>query len=120
LHGQGDALFKAYGDDYIQFGKTKHSSLLLNKGVVLASPWQVNSLQQLCAHDFAVFADDTPEVLLIGTGRRTCFPSQDVYAELQTLPYPIEYMGTHAAARTYNLLLGEGRNIAIALFSPSS
>jgi uncharacterized protein len=56
-----------------------------------------------------------PEVVLLGTGARTIFPSQAVLAEFLKRGIGLETMDNAAAARTFNVLVGEGRR-AVAIF----
>lgn len=55
------------------------------------------------------------EVLLLGTGPKQVFPSLEVRRFFINHHCPIEYMDTQAAARTYNILMGEGRMVIAAL-----
>jgi uncharacterized protein len=55
------------------------------------------------------------EVLLLGTGNQQIFPSLEVRRFFVNKRCPIEYMDTQAAARTYNILMGEGRLVIAAL-----
>ena len=56
-----------------------------------------------------------PEVVLLGTGARANFPPQRVMAEFLKRGVGVETMDNAAAARTFNVLVGEGRN-AVAVF----
>jgi uncharacterized protein len=56
-----------------------------------------------------------PEVVLLGTGARTTFPSQAVLGEFLKRGIGLEAMDNGAAARTFNVLVGELRN-AVAVF----
>ena len=56
-----------------------------------------------------------PEVVLLGTGARALFPPQHVLAEFLRRRIGVEAMDNAAAARTFNVLVGEGRN-AVAVF----
>ncbi len=56
-----------------------------------------------------------PEVVLLGTGSRADFPPQRVMAEFLKRGVGLETMDNAAAARTFNVLVGEGRQ-AIAVF----
>ncbi len=56
-----------------------------------------------------------PEVVLLGTGARTTFPSQAVLGAFLKRGIGLETMDNAAAARTFNVLVGERRN-AVALF----
>jgi uncharacterized protein len=56
-----------------------------------------------------------PEVVLLGTGSRTIFPSQAVLGEFLKRGIGLETMDNAAVARTFNVLVGEGRR-ALAVF----
>ena len=56
-----------------------------------------------------------PEVVLLGTGTRAIFPSQAILAEFLKRGIGLETMDNAAAARTFNVLAGEGRR-AVAVF----
>jgi len=62
--------------------------------------------------------DAAPEVLLIGTGRTTAFPAANILAELEGRHIGFECMDSRAAARTYNVLAGEGRDVSAAVLLP--
>jgi len=56
-----------------------------------------------------------PEVVLLGTGAQIVFPPPAVLAEFLKRRIGLEAMDNAAAARTFNVLVGEGRQ-AVALF----
>jgi len=56
-----------------------------------------------------------PEVVLLGTGARAEFPAPALLAEFLKRGIGVETMDNAAAARTFNVLVGEGRN-AVAVF----
>lgn len=56
-----------------------------------------------------------PEVVLLGTGARATFPTQAVLGEFLKRGVGLETMDNAAAARTFNVLVGEGRR-AVAVF----
>ena len=56
-----------------------------------------------------------PEVVLLGTGARATFPTQAVLGEFLKRGIGLETMDNAAAARTFNVLVGEGRR-AVAVF----
>lgn len=55
------------------------------------------------------------EVLLVGTGAKQVFPGMDIRRFFLDLRCPVEYMDSQAAARTYNILMAEGRQVIAAL-----
>jgi uncharacterized protein len=56
-----------------------------------------------------------PEVVLLGTGARITFPPAAILAEFLKRRIGLEAMDKAAAARTFNVLIGEGRR-AVAVF----
>jgi Uncharacterized conserved protein len=55
------------------------------------------------------------EVVLIGTGSRQVMLSKSLIDPLLRLGIGVEAMSTQAAARTYNILMSEGRKVIVAL-----
>ena len=55
-----------------------------------------------------------PEVVLLGTGARAVFPPQAVLAQFLKRGIGLETMDNAAAARTFNVLAGEGRRVVVA------
>ncbi|MBC7202677.1 MAG: hypothetical protein H5U29_04005 [Pusillimonas sp.] len=59
--------------------------------------------------------DGAPEVLLIGTGHKQHFLPSHLTQPLLDIGIGVESMSTYAAARTYNILMAEGRRVIAAL-----
>ena len=57
----------------------------------------------------------SPELVVLGTGARQVFPPAAVMAACLSRGIGIEVMDNAAAARTYNVLAGEGRRVVVAL-----
>jgi uncharacterized protein len=55
-----------------------------------------------------------PEIVLLGTGARQQFPSQEVLAAFLQRHVGVEVMDNAAAARTWDVLASEGRNVVAA------
>ena len=55
------------------------------------------------------------DVLLLGTGREIAFAPEMVRKAVEKMGIGLEVMSSPSAARTYNVLLGEGRRIALAM-----
>ena len=58
---------------------------------------------------------DEIDVLLIGTGKDMALIPQSLRTRLESAGVGVEIMNSPAACRTYNVLLSEGRRIALAL-----
>ncbi|MGE5167885.1 MAG: Mth938-like domain-containing protein [Deltaproteobacteria bacterium] len=59
-----------------------------------------------------------PEVVLLGSGARAVFPPQAVLAQFLKRGIGLETMDSSAAARTFNVLAGEGRNVVAVFLLP--
>ncbi len=57
------------------------------------------------------------EILLVGCGLQNSFIDPELRAALKADGIALDGMDTGAACRTYNVLLGEGRNVAAALIA---
>lgn len=115
----GQRLFHAYGDDFFQFGQDKIWENFYFLHDQLVAPWAEKCVADLTPQDFS-WLEATPksEVLVLGTGRRTLFPDAKVLDYLSSLNIGYECMDSRSAARTFNLLVGEGRKVAVAMFLP--
>jgi uncharacterized protein len=59
----------------------------------------------------------TVDVLFVGTGRHVAYLPEEFRASLDSVGLAVEGMDSPAAARTYNVLLSEGRRVAAALLT---
>lgn len=128
----------AYGDGYIEVNQVRFSHAVTFGPEGTVSEWPVQAAADITAsllqraaglaeatHDPLAFLDepesgalpkaDGPEVLLVGTGTRQHMLSQAVLRPLLTAGVGVEVMDTQAAARTYNILMAEGRRVVVAL-----
>ena len=55
------------------------------------------------------------ELIIIGTGKRQRFPKPELLKTLIEAKIGFEVMDSQAACRTYNILVGEGRQVLLAL-----
>ncbi len=116
----GTPIFRAYGEGFFQIGNERiETGILLHQGEI-TSPWGPESLQSLRLEDLKPVMEQAPEVLLIGTGRTTAFPDVNILTALEEKHIGFECMDSRAAARTYNVLIGEGRNVSAAMLLPQA
>lgn len=69
----------------------------------------------LAAFDPLLTHDPATELLLIGTGATMKRPPRDLMDALAARGLAVEFMGSRAGARTYNVLVAEGRRVAVGL-----
>jgi uncharacterized protein len=77
--------------------------------------WNVSRFEDLTAEHFEQIAADKPDVVVLGTGERQRFVHPRLIASLAGQRIGVESMDSHAACRTYNILMGEGRKVTLAL-----
>jgi uncharacterized protein len=93
------------------------SLLILNDE---AHDWGATTAADLTVDDFApVLAAGAAEVefVLLGTGATQALPPKGLREALRAAGIGLEFMSTESAARTYNVLVTEGRRIAAALIA---
>ncbi|AKQ56228.1 Mth938-like domain-containing protein [Bordetella hinzii] len=129
----------AYGEGYIEVNQVRFSHAVAFGPEGDVTEWPVRApadissahLQQAAGlvaakRDPLAFLDepespalqrsaDTPEVLIVGTGLRQRLLPPDVLRPLLMAGVGVEVMDTQAAARTYNILMAEGRRVVVAL-----
>lgn len=111
----GQNLFTAYGEGYVQVNQQRFESSVIVMPSQLIADWEPRTLEQLTAEHFAHLATLQPEIVLLGTGNMLRFPHPRISTPLTQAHIGFEVMDSFAAARTYNILMGEGRHVAAAL-----
>jgi uncharacterized protein len=108
-----------YGPGWIGVGNEK-----ITTSIVLGSrgerfEWDCDQFENLSETHFAQLAALGTELIIFGSGDRIRFPSPAWIAPLVSRQIGIETMDVQAACRTYNILAGEGRHVAVALLMQS-
>lgn len=91
--------------------------IALTPGGVLQD-WAAPSLADLSIESLSSLLELGPELLIVGTGSQQILPSRDLMFGMARAGVGLELMDTPAAARTFNVLLGEDRSVA-AVFYPT-
>lgn len=79
----------------------------------LVEEWQVHDITTMQPADLEPMFTLKPELIVLGCGNVQRFPPAAVMAACLTRGIGIETMTNAAAARTYNVLAGEGRRVAM-------
>lgn len=72
-------------------------------------------IDDLTVDNFAMLMSFEPELVLLGTGDKSVFPPRELVFAFARMGIGLEAMVTKAAARTFNVLAGEGRRVAALL-----
>lgn len=104
-----------YGPGFVEINRRRyeHALLLAPEGEVVA--WDVEGFESLTAAHFERLLALAPDVVLLGTGERQRFPHPRLTSALMQARIGVDVMDTHAACRTYNILMVEGRKVLAAL-----
>jgi uncharacterized protein len=111
----GRNTFTGYGAGYVEVNRARHTQSLVVGGDRIVADWPARTIEALSADHMAAIVELAPEIVLIGTGDAFRFPEPQLLAPLYKAGIGVEVMDTPAACRTYNILLGEGRNVVAAL-----
>lgn len=112
---QGQHQFTGYGENYVSVNGREIQRSLIVLPDRLIEDWPVPAFEALSADHFAQLAALGSEIVVLGTGSGMRFPHPKLMAVLGEKQIGIEVMDNHAACRTYNILLQEGRAVAAAL-----
>ncbi len=108
-------LITAYDIDFVEVNKQRYNSHLIVMPNQIIQDWSVDGFARLTAAHFTDMLKLNPEVILLGTGKTHQFVHPKLTATLMEKGIAVECMTTHAACRTYNILMSEGRHVAAAL-----
>ncbi|MDM8569042.1 Mth938-like domain-containing protein [Thiotrichales bacterium HSG1] len=93
--------------------KTYSQSIIIMPNQVIT--WEVTTFDELQVKHFQYLCDLQPELVLLGTGNVSRFPTPDLLSPLMDAKIGLEVMNNTAACHTYTLLTIEGRKVAAAL-----
>ena len=105
----------AYDENGIEINAKSYRSSLLVMPEMAPVDWPVSSFDALSIEDFAQIDAIDPDVVILGTGPRQRFIHPRLIAALTARRIGVETMDNPAACRTYNILMAEGRRVALAL-----
>ena len=114
----GRAPIEAYGNGGFRFAGMSHrgSILCLPSGIIAWDAADVSAVGPDLLR--LIEAEGRPAAtILLGTGRTPVFPAPGVLQAFRDAGIWLEIMDTGAAARTYNVLLAEDRDVSAALIA---
>ena len=133
----------AYGPGYIEVNRIRFETAIVFGAEGPVHPWPASTaadistdlLMQACGlsskpKDPLAFLDagedqpqldpNRPEVLLVGTGAKQVMLAHSTTHPIIRAGVGVECMSTSAAARTYNILMAEGRRVIVALLTETA
>ena len=98
-------------------GRDFRGHVIVSAERILAD-WNPRPIAEMQVEDFQAALEGQPETILFGSGAKHRFVSNFLLTAIMSQGIGFEVMSTAAACRTYNLLLGEGRQVVAALLLP--
>jgi len=110
----GANLIRGWEEGVLVVNAERHQGCVLVAADTI-SPMPLVALEDVTLDSLAPALTLKPEILLIGSGLRQRFLPPTLVAALGKNGVGVEVMDTIAAARTYNVLVDEGRRVAAVL-----
>jgi uncharacterized protein len=111
----GANLVRSYAPSEIRVGDTVLTRSCLISATQLITDWRPQTIEELTLADLEPIIALEPEIVVVGSGSRQRFPSNEWMAALLTRGIGCEVMDNGAACRTYNVLVTEDRKVVAAL-----
>jgi uncharacterized protein len=107
---------RSVSDAEIRIGDDLYTETVALTGDTVFEDWPVKRVGDLTDSDFSRLFEVSPEIIVLGTGAENLFPPRELVFAMARRGIGFEVMDTRAAARTFNVLAGEGRNVTAVLY----
>jgi len=105
----------AYDEQGVEINMIRFAHSLVVMPESAPKAWPVTAFDALTPEHFQEIGAMAPDVVILGTGARQHFVHPKLTGSLTSRRIGIECMDNQAACRTYNILMAEGRHVALAL-----
>jgi uncharacterized protein len=112
----GTLTIRSVGKDGIRINDRLWSETIALTPQEIIATWMPVPVAELVEDDFAALLASSPELVIVGTGAKGVFPPRELMFAFARRGVGLEVMDTAAAARTFNVLAGEGRRVAAVLY----
>ena len=102
--------------DAIVIGEQSFTGTIALTPAALLEGFACPPVAELDVSHFELLLATEPELVLLGTGSRNIFPPRELMFAFARRGVGFEVMDTPAAARTFNVLAGEGRHLGAVLY----
>lgn len=112
---EGSNIFTGYSEAHVDVNGNRYKTNVVVMPDRVIERWTAADFAALTLEDFRFLADLDAEIVLLGTGNVFRFPNPELLQPFMRSRRGFEVMDMHAACRTYNVLVNEGRKAAAAL-----
>lgn len=102
----------SYGPGWIKIAQSKIVKPCIVTRTTLLLDSLPRNIMNLNAQNIESILALSPEVVIIGTGKKQLFLDSEISLALTSQRIGVEYMDTAAACRSFNILLSEERAVA--------
>lgn len=113
---QGKFKLQGFRDGAILIDQKSYTHPIIITNEEILNHWQAKSLNELCNHDFEDLISLNPEMIIIGTGQKHQFLSEDILENCFRHDIPVECMSTEKACMLFPTLIEERKKIIAVLF----
>lgn len=116
LDHPGDNLFiRSVSDAGIRVEDTVYQQAIIISATEIITDWPARSAEEFTEALLEPILELQPEIVLIGTGSQQVFLPPELMMYFYRREVGVEVMTTHAACRTFNILISESRKAVAAL-----
>ena len=101
----------SYGPGWIKIAQRKINNPCVVTRTTLTTDSLPSNIMNLGMQNIEPIVSMSPEVVIIGTGKKQLFLDQKISSILTNQRIGVEYMDTAAACRSFNILLAEERSV---------
>lgn len=113
--GIGSYHIRAYDSESVTINDRLYYTSIIVSPYKLITDWEPKTLDDLKPKDIDTLLSLSPEVVILGTGKKYIFPPKEKLEAFLINRIGVESMDTGAACRTYTALISEGRKVVAAL-----
>ncbi|UTA53803.1 Mth938-like domain-containing protein [Lysobacter soli] len=117
-HPDHEFLLRAADGESVRVNERRLTASFVLSPDRLVEGWPVRDVKAMAPHHLDAVLALEPEVILLGSGATQVFPPAAVLAHCLRRGVGMETMTNAAAARTFNVLAGEGRRVVVAFVLP--
>lgn len=115
----GKHIITSYGGGGFKINSTSHNGNIIITDDCVKS-WNIGQFEDVNTESLVnIFKNTNTEILIVGCGSTHIRVTKELQNAFRQVGISVEVMVTGAACRTYNVLLGEGRNVSAALVAVS-
>ena len=114
----GINFIRRYGADFVAIGDEEIRRSCLISATAIVRDWPPHGITDLGREHLEQIFELAPEVVVLSTGASQQFPRAALRAEFATRRIGLEVMEIGAACRTFNVLVGEERQVVGAILLP--